>query len=157
MDLITLLNQDNVRISERADTPERANYACPLCGGYDRFVVWKNEGRYNAGRYWCNQCHISGDIISYLIDIRNLTYTEALEFLSGQTVTTASETPIKQKEFICLIIKAIDCVFSKIKICKMKIIETISEFEKEISKRKESGESVGFVPTMGLCMKVIYR
>lgn len=99
MDLINLLQQDGIRISERTDTPTRANYACPACGGDDRFIVWKNEGRYNAGKYWCNQCKTSGDVISYLIDFRHYTYPDAIEFMGGKNLShTSSPTVLPGKE-----------------------------------------------------------
>lgn len=100
MDLIDLLNQDNITISDRPDTPDRANYACFACGGYDRLVVWKNEGRYNAGKYWCNQCRISGDIVTYLMEFRNYSYPDVLEFLQGKPVNPSSIFPAKEREVV---------------------------------------------------------
>ncbi len=49
--------------------------ACPWCGGDDRFRFWPNESK--AGRYWCRQCHRSGDTINLLCEVEGLSYVAA--------------------------------------------------------------------------------
>ena len=56
-------------------------------------------GRYNAGRYWCNQCRISGDIVSYLMDFRGHSYPDVLDFIEGKPVTP-SGIPVKEREVV---------------------------------------------------------
>jgi len=60
---------------------------CPLCGGTDRFGVFpqQNDG---VGSFFCgrqkgggNGCGIGGDAISYLRQVRKLTYHQACDFL----------------------------------------------------------------------------
>ncbi|MBU1194017.1 MAG: hypothetical protein KKE62_01710 [Proteobacteria bacterium] len=51
---------------------------CPVCGGRDRFRVWINQG--DTGRYWCRQCGITGDLLQYLIDFKNMTFFEACQY-----------------------------------------------------------------------------
>ncbi|MES2344647.1 MAG: primase-helicase zinc-binding domain-containing protein [Chlamydiota bacterium] len=36
---------------------------CPKCGGKDRFIIWKE-----TGRYWCRQCDLKGDSIQFCRD-----------------------------------------------------------------------------------------
>lgn len=70
------------------------NGPCPLCGGEpgksDRFMVWdyKRDNlskicTENAlwGVYNCRQCGVTGDTLSYLINIDGLTFREALDEL----------------------------------------------------------------------------
>lgn len=64
---------------------------CPSCGGDDRLVVFTDGGRDNGGHYWCRQCNISGDLISWRMDIEGLTFAEA----KGETYIPAK--PKKRK------------------------------------------------------------
>lgn len=51
---------------------------CPWCGGDDRFLIWPE---YKGGRYWCRGCNKSGDAVQYIRDSRDLTFSEALDYL----------------------------------------------------------------------------
>ncbi len=55
--------------------------------------------RYNAGRYWRNQCRISSDIVSYLMNFRGYSYPDVLNFMKGKPVTP-SGIPVKEREVV---------------------------------------------------------
>ena len=75
MILVDLLQQDGFTL-KRVATTNGGEYsgACPWCGGRDRFRVWPEEDR---GRYWCRRCGKTGDSISYLREIRGVSFLEA--------------------------------------------------------------------------------
>ncbi|MCB2218028.1 MAG: hypothetical protein KQH59_18350 [Desulfobulbaceae bacterium] len=58
---------------------------CPCCGddgkgkNSDRFHIWPDRpgGGKSIGRYWCRQCGITGDAIQFLMDVDNLSFSEA--------------------------------------------------------------------------------
>lgn len=53
---------------------------CPFCGGADRFHVTPA-----AGKWYCRQCAArGGDAIDYVMRRRNLTFQEAITYLTGQ-------------------------------------------------------------------------
>jgi DNA primase len=72
IDLLNLIQQD-VKLKKTAST-NGGEWAgpCPFCGGSkhtgrsDRFRVWPNPPG-GSPRYWCRQCHASGDAISYVM------------------------------------------------------------------------------------------
>lgn len=52
--------------------------SCPLCGGKDRFRLQPNKsGKRCVGNYACRVCEISGDTISFCIDVMKLPFDEA--------------------------------------------------------------------------------
>ena len=65
-----------------------SNGPCPECGGTDRFVIFHKAGgtRKSAkapelGSFKCRGCHISGDVIKFMIDFCGFTYPQSLEEL----------------------------------------------------------------------------
>lgn len=80
MDLIELARQKELSPKKTAATHGGEYHsACPVCGGKDRFTLWPNEqGRDNVkGRYWCRQCNITGDTLSFCIDILDMKFKDA--------------------------------------------------------------------------------
>lgn len=71
-------------LEEHGITPKRVSSInggeyhspCPRCGGTDRFHTWpqQHEGQ---GSYWCRQCDLGGDCISFLMEYSGLTFKEA--------------------------------------------------------------------------------
>lgn len=80
-------------MSGRGFTPRRCSSvdggeyssACPVCGDggkgreSDRFHIWpaKETGGMASGRYWCRQCGVSGDSISFLQEVDGLSFRDA--------------------------------------------------------------------------------
>ncbi len=50
---------------------------CPFCGGNDRFLTWPNDGK--TGRFWCRQCHRSGDGLELLRELQGLSFLQAVD------------------------------------------------------------------------------
>jgi hypothetical protein len=77
IDLLTLASAD-IDLKRVASTNGGEYHGpCPVCGGQDRFMVWPEQAPH--GRFWCRQCHISGDDVDYLVIIRGMSKREALE------------------------------------------------------------------------------
>jgi len=55
---------------------------CPFCGGTDRFRVWPEHP--DGARWWCRQCHKSGDLIAYRVERGDLTPAAAGRLRHGQ-------------------------------------------------------------------------
>ncbi|MEN6318652.1 MAG: primase-helicase zinc-binding domain-containing protein [Syntrophaceae bacterium] len=74
------LFQADGHVLKKVSNTHGGEYAgpCPDCGGNDRFRVWSEQ---KGGRYWCRQCGKSGDAIQYLKDFRNMTYSQACQYL----------------------------------------------------------------------------
>lgn len=51
--------------------------ACPFCGGSTRLVVWPKQGR--GGRFYCRTCGKTGDAVTLLNELFDMTTSEALE------------------------------------------------------------------------------
>ena len=47
---------------------------CPVCGGKDRFQIWKNKEQ-----YYCRQCGIHGTYVGYLMQWHGMTMREACQ------------------------------------------------------------------------------
>jgi hypothetical protein len=79
VDILALVLSDGFSSKKVAST-HGGEYAgpCPWCGGNDRFLIWPE---YKGGRYWCRGCEKTGDAIQYIRDTRELTFSEALEYL----------------------------------------------------------------------------
>lgn len=109
MTLLDLLSSDGFDLKRKAAI-SGGEYAgpCPWCGGDDRFVVWPDHPKYKGGRYWCRQCHKSGDIMQYLKELRGMDYRAACKFLGEQPKFRShsiaslrqAKTPIFPREFI---------------------------------------------------------
>ena len=61
---------------------------CPKCGGKDRFSVQPDRKGKIGGAWMCRKCHDPqsvgwGDLVSYLMEIRGMTFPEAKAFLEG--------------------------------------------------------------------------
>ncbi len=54
---------------------------CPKCGGADRFTVTPDAGSDGAGLWWCRGCNAGGDAVSYLREVRGLSYRDACSLL----------------------------------------------------------------------------
>lgn len=90
----------------KVSTHDGGEYAgpCPFCGGADRFRVWPA-----SGRYWCrghgnngSGCGKRGDVIDLIMNLENLTFTEAVNRLTGQAgqslpTQTTQYSPSKRK------------------------------------------------------------
>lgn len=84
MHVTELYIEDNYKVYKQFNGG--LNGVCPACGGTDRFVVYattkrKSLGPDDWGGFWCRQCKIGGDAITYLIKFRKLSYPDALEYL----------------------------------------------------------------------------
>ncbi|MGB5217355.1 MAG: primase-helicase zinc-binding domain-containing protein [Smithella sp.] len=78
MNIIELLQQDNLKLKHVAATSGGEFHGeCPKCGGNDRFLSWPNDRPEKGGKFYCRQCKFSGDAITYLIEIRKMSYKEA--------------------------------------------------------------------------------
>jgi DNA primase len=55
--------------------------ACPRCGGTDRFIIWPN-----LDRYWCRQCKVAGDAISFCREFMNMSFRDAKTRVNGMEV-----------------------------------------------------------------------
>ncbi len=75
-DLLTLIHYDTQLKRVAATNGGEYAGACPFCGGRDRFRVWPNHPG-GVGRWWCRQCHRSGDATAYLVERGILTRTQA--------------------------------------------------------------------------------
>lgn len=68
-DIVEIFSQAGIVLcragySRRRDAEEWAG-PCFVCGGVDRFRVWRGEN----GGYWCRRCGVAGDVINA---VRNL-------------------------------------------------------------------------------------
>lgn len=66
--------------------------ACIACGGTDRFRVWTGP----PGGYWCRQCGISGDVITFYRNVITPDFFEAVRDLARQC-GFAAPTPKTRK------------------------------------------------------------
>ena len=81
MVLLSLLKQDGFVLNYKASTNGgEYNGPCPWCGGNYRFLVWPAEGQ--TGRYWCRECHKSGDGIQYLREKHGMNFYQACQALN---------------------------------------------------------------------------
>ncbi len=86
VNLLTLLENRGIK-PKRVSSAYGGEYAshCPCCGDdgkgkvSDRFHIWPDRagGGKAVGRYWCRKCGITGDTIQFLIDVDNLSFSEA--------------------------------------------------------------------------------
>ena len=58
--------------------------ACPNCGGSKRFRMWVNN-TISKNRFWCRECDIKGDEISFARNYLNMTFIEACKYV-GKTI-----------------------------------------------------------------------
>lgn len=78
-DLIELAKQ---RIELRRESSTEWSGPCPVCGGTDRLHV-------KADGFFCRHCHPEfGDAIEYMRWTNKASFTEAVQMLTGQAVTT---------------------------------------------------------------------
>ena len=90
--LLNLITQDGLTPARKG--PDEWCSPCPACGGRDRFVVHPG-----AGRYWCRQCGIKGDVVQYLRDRRGLTFHQAVEHVGRSASSPAGQTgPMKPQD-----------------------------------------------------------
>ncbi len=80
MNILDLLKNDGFT-PKKVSSCKGGEYAsaCPICGGKDRFRCWPEEPK--GGRYWCRQCGGGGDAIQYLIDLKGMTFKDAVNTL----------------------------------------------------------------------------
>jgi len=80
MTILDLLKEDNIHPKKTGSKQgEQYQSSCPQCGGKDRFHAWPNQGQ--GGRWWCRQCNKSGNLHQYLMDFREMSYSESCEYL----------------------------------------------------------------------------
>lgn len=96
MRLLDLIESDThlKRYSNRHGGEYRG--ACPKCGGddkSDRFIVWPEDGK---GHFWCRQCRIGGDDVSYLVKVRGLSMPAALR-QAGRELTETDRQRAERK------------------------------------------------------------
>ena len=82
--LVEYLQTQGFRLHK--DTSKEYSTSCPRCGGKNRLKIFLNLGRRNSGKYWCRQCHISGDYFSWRIDIAGENKGDVLRELKGGKV-----------------------------------------------------------------------
>lgn len=80
-DILSLLQSDGLALKRKSNAAH-AEFcgACPACGGRDRFIVWP-EPRKGKPRYWCRQCGIRGDAITWLRERHHMTFSQACQAL----------------------------------------------------------------------------
>lgn len=66
--------------------------ACPNCGGDDRFIIRTKPEDGSNPNYWCRQCGINGDALTYLTKIQDMPFSEALANLGIQSSNGTSQT-----------------------------------------------------------------
>jgi hypothetical protein len=67
-------------VAKKKSTTKGGEWAgpCPICGGGDRFLIWPNQ-KGGEGSYWCRRCGKGGDLVQFLVDGCNYSYTEAFK------------------------------------------------------------------------------
>lgn len=73
---------------------------CPFCkDGKDRFLIWPNRcnsnGEHQGGRYSCRVCGKYGDAISFLCELKGMTYVEACRILKIEPKEKATSPRLK--------------------------------------------------------------
>lgn len=83
MNILDLLAHDNIPYK----TSYSGNYEspCPSCSGKDRFIIWPHQDI--GGRFWCRQCKIQGNALSYLKLFHHMSDSEACQILGIQPKT----------------------------------------------------------------------
>ncbi len=85
-DLISLLSERGMYLKKRGNAyGGEFSTSCPVCGDggkgpkSDRFHIWPfcPTAGLCDGRFWCRQCGISGDPITFLRTVDNLSFAEA--------------------------------------------------------------------------------
>lgn len=66
---------------------------CPYCGGSARLAVWVDQGR--GGRFYCRKCLLTGDAVTLLTEIENISVSEAIN-----VVTTFDVNPEVRPEVV---------------------------------------------------------
>lgn len=88
MNLFDLVSRDvPVKQTGRKDGGEWHS-PCPRCGGKDRFMFWPE-----AGNFFCRQCEWKGDAITYLRDLRGLSFHEARQALGKEDLPPIRKSP----------------------------------------------------------------
>lgn len=78
MDILNLLQQDGIETKKVSSTKGGEYHGpCPVCSGTDRFIVNPLLNPEKGGHFYCRQCHLSGDALTYLIKIRGMRYPDA--------------------------------------------------------------------------------
>jgi len=87
--LIEVLKEDGLNPVKKSSS-NGGEYCspCPWCGGNDRFLIWPNEGQ--SGRWWCRKCGKNGSGIDYLIQKRNLTFSQAKSLIGNSACNVPS-------------------------------------------------------------------
>lgn len=87
-DILDLVGQDT-RLRRVASTHGGEHVgACPFCGGWDRFRMWPEQGR-----FWCRRWGQHGDAIQYLRDHDRLSFAEACRCLGAEPIQQAKAGP----------------------------------------------------------------
>ncbi len=83
-DILTILQERGIA-PRKVSAGKGGEYhsPCPGCGGTDRFCVWPEQKE--GGTYYCRQCDKAGDLIQFLMDFDNLSFTEAAARLGRET------------------------------------------------------------------------
>lgn len=80
IDFLEIVNYDT-RVDYVARTKGGEYHGpCPICGGEDRFFV-QPEKKY----FKCRSCGINGDVITYLKEVRGMSFREASEYIGVDT------------------------------------------------------------------------
>lgn len=87
MNILDLLQEIGINPKRKAST-HGGEYcsACPFCqDGKDRFLIWptkpNKDGSYQGGRFTCRICGKYGDAITFLRELRGLSYKQACKLL----------------------------------------------------------------------------
>src|SRR5579859_3559730 len=83
IDLVALIEREaTIRLTQSSNTDGGEFWgACPFCrAGTDRFHVWPHSYK-KKPHYWCRQCGLEGDAISFMREYHGISYREACELL----------------------------------------------------------------------------
>ncbi len=88
----------------RCGVPEvcflKPNHPCPLCGGKDRFSIFKD-----SGKAYCRHCGLR-DCIGFVTDSQGLSFTDALRFIANVAGISVEEEEVRR-------VKPSDAAFPK--------------------------------------------
>ena len=79
--MTALLDLVQADVTLRRSSSRELAGPCPKCGGNDRFTVTPDAGSDGAGLWWCRGCNAGGDAVSYLREVRGLSYRDACSLL----------------------------------------------------------------------------
>lgn len=95
MNIVDAAQQKGLQMKLVGKTTKRGpEYAgpCPVCGGDDRFRICPEHGT-KGGSYFCRQCGIKGDCISFLREYSGLSFADAALEVGMQVAGKKGRSP----------------------------------------------------------------